>query len=158
MRAKGFARAAGRMAMIFTSLCWLGCAGNDQLAALQRQVQLQGELIRRQGQQIQDLRNSMNRYPRNQPPPACDEPVMRQAMARGDEQSAQGKPQVAAGYYRDALTACPGNPQAELKLAQTDELLGNRAQALDHYGRVANGGDPALAAVARQALARLGRP
>jgi tetratricopeptide (TPR) repeat protein len=138
------------------SLIWVGCAGNDQLTDLQRQVQLQSEQIQRQGKEIEALQNSMNRAPSyRMPPAACDESVMRQALDRGDRQKAQGNIQVAAGYYQDALAACPGNPQAELKVAHADEELGDRAAAITHYQRVLAAGNASQAAAARQALARL---
>lgn len=137
-----------------------GCA-SPQLAELQRQVQLQGRELQRQGSEIAALRQAQSgstpAASTNQPAqPVCDKAVLKKALDQGDQQAALKLPQIAVFYYRDALGACPGDPQAQLRLAHIYEELGDRTQAIAYYRLVADGKTPALAKEARRNLARMG--
>jgi tetratricopeptide (TPR) repeat protein len=91
---------------------------------------------------------------------ACDPNILREATRKGGERFAAGDFDAALAYYRDALTACPKNAQANLNLARTYEAVGDRAQAVAHYRMAANGSgseaDPEAVHEARAALSRLG--
>ena len=89
----------------------------------------------------------------------CDADVMKDATRRGGEQIAAGALGKALNYYKDALIACPGNARAELNVGNTNEAMGDRAEAIEHYRKAAASTDPATADAsqkARAALARLG--
>lgn len=91
---------------------------------------------------------------------ACDQTVLRTATRRGGDSYSSGDLKRALGYYRDAVTACPGDPSAQLNLARTYEALGNRSQAIDHYRQAAAASgsgskDQKAIEAARMALSRL---
>ena len=89
----------------------------------------------------------------------CDADVMKEATRRGGEQLAAGALGKALNYYKDALIACPGNARAELNVANTNEAMGDRTEAIEHYRKAAASTDPGTTDAsqkAREALARLG--
>jgi len=139
-----------------------GCM-QDQIEANQRQLVQQEAELNQLKQQVAVLQNqgahsSYNTAPLS--PDACDSTVMKEATRKGGEQMTAGDPVKAAGYYQDAVIACPSSAEAQLNLAHTYELTGDRAGALEHYRLAANSTGPNadLAAIqkAREALARLG--
>ncbi len=89
---------------------------------------------------------------------SCDKGVMKVATRRGGDAHASGDLKRALGYYKDALTACPGNARAELNLASAYEAMGNRTEAIAHYRAAAASKDSDAKALqdARLALSRLG--
>jgi tetratricopeptide (TPR) repeat protein len=91
---------------------------------------------------------------------SCDQGIMREATQKGGERFAASDFSAALSYYKDALTACPNDAQANLNLARTYEAIGDRAQALVHYrtAAAADGANADAEAVrqAREALGRLG--
>jgi Tfp pilus assembly protein PilF len=136
------------------------CA-SAQLAEMQRQVDAQNAQIESQAREIAQFRAQQQPAGTTPAPPgSCDDAVMRKALARGDEQLAAGKLELALGYYHDATVACPGNARAELSLAQVYEKLGDRRQAARHYqnAREAAGADSALAEQASEGMMRVGGP
>jgi tetratricopeptide (TPR) repeat protein len=126
---------------------------------MRHQVAAQQAQIDRQGHELEQLRSQQQPAATTLPPPgSCDDAVMHKALAHGDDQYAAGKYGVALGYYQDAVTACPGNAQAELSLARAYEKQGDRQQAARHYklARDAAGSDSTAAEQARQGIARVG--
>jgi tetratricopeptide (TPR) repeat protein len=111
-----------------------GCGG-AQLQEMQNQVNAQQAQIEQQAREIAELNAQQNVGTATTPPPpgSCDEDVMHKALADGDNQYAQGKYNLALGYYQDAGVACPGNPQVETSLARAYEKLGDSQEAARHY-------------------------
>ena len=111
-----------------------GCGGT-QLQEMQNQVNAQQAQIEQQAREIAELNAQQNAGTATTPPPpgSCDEDVMHKALADGDSQYAQGKYNLALGYYQDAGVACPGNPQVETSLARAYEKLGDAQEAARHY-------------------------
>jgi tetratricopeptide (TPR) repeat protein len=136
-----------------------GCA-SSQISEMQQQVDQQKAQIERQQREIEDLRAQQQQQAINTtlpPPGSCDDAVMREALAHGDEQYAAGKYEVALGYYQDAAKACPGNAQPELSLARVYEAMGNRREAMHHYQLALNAAEAnsTTADQARQGMTRL---
>ncbi len=133
-----------------------GCLGarieeNNQL------IQEQQAQIEQQQQEIASLK-AQPYTPTPPPGGTCDKDVMATATRRGGEKFAAGDFARALGYYQDALTACPGNPRAELNLARTHEAMGTRDAAIENYRLAASSSDPdehEAEEQARTALARL---
>jgi tetratricopeptide (TPR) repeat protein len=129
------------------------------LQADQNTVQQNQEEIERMQRQIEDLK-AQQTYRTPQPPPgSCDRDVLARATRQGGENYSSGDFDKALGYYQDALTACPGNPRAELNLGRAYEALHDRGQALNYYQQAASSGDPtekAAEAEAHTAVDRLG--
>jgi len=86
----------------------------------------------------------------------CDRAVMEKANRKAGDAFAAGDLKKALAYYNDALTACPSDPRAEINVARTNESLGNRDTAIEHYRAVAKSSDSAVASDARTALSRMG--
>jgi tetratricopeptide (TPR) repeat protein len=117
----------------------IGCAvvaagcGGAQLQEMQNQVNTQQAQIEKQAREIAEMRAQQNVVTTLPPPGSCDDDVMHKALAHGDDQYAQGKYNLALGYYQDAAVACPGNPQVETSLARAYEKLGDSQEAARHY-------------------------
>ncbi len=131
------------------------------IEANQRQLDQQKAELEQLKQEVAALKAAQQpTYPTAMPPAgSCDADVMRAATKRGGERFAAGDFVRALGYYQDAVTACPGNAQAELNVGRTYEALGLRAQAIEHYKRASQStaaADSDAAGQARGALARLG--
>ncbi len=94
----------------------IGCAvaaagcGGAQLQEMQNQVNAQQAQIEKQAREIAELNAQQNVATTLPPPGNCDDDVMHKALAHGDDQYAQGKYNLALGYYQDAGVACPGEP------------------------------------------------
>ncbi len=88
--------------------------------------------------------------------PGCDRSVMEKANRKAGDAFAAGDLKKALAYYNDALSACPGDPRAEMNVARTNEALGNRDIAIEHYRAVAKSPDSAAASQARTALSQMG--
>jgi len=86
----------------------------------------------------------------------CDRAVTEKANRKAGDAFAAGDLKKALAYYNDALTACPGDPRAEMNVARTNESLGNRDTAIEHYRAVAKSSDSGAASDARTALSRMG--
>src|SRR5438309_3001531 len=137
-----------------------GC-GNEANEVNQKQVEQNQAQIEQMQQQIESMRaQNASAAPAAAPgtPGSCDRGVMDTATRRGGDAFAGGNLPRALGYYQDALTACPGNPKAELNLARTYESMGNRSAAVAHYRTAAKatGADADASQQARVALSRLG--
>ncbi len=117
----------------------IGCAvaaagcGGAQLQEMQNQVNAQQAQIEKQAREIAELNAQQNVATTPPPPGNCDDDVMHKALAHGDDQYAQGKYNLALGYYQDAGVACPGNPQVETSLGRAYEKLGDAQEAARHY-------------------------
>lgn len=117
----------------------IGCAvaaagcGGAQLQEMQNQVNAQQAQIEKQAREIAELNAQQNVATAPPPPGNCDDDVMHKALAHGDDQYAQGKYNLALGYYQDAGVACPGNPQVETSLGRAYEKLGDAQEAARHY-------------------------
>ncbi|HVA80303.1 MAG TPA: tetratricopeptide repeat protein [Candidatus Binataceae bacterium] len=143
----------------------LSACGQAAIDANSQQVQQQQALIEQNQMEIQKLmaqQGSGGGAAGVTPPPAstgCDKSVMATATRHGGEKMASGDFAHALGYYQDALTACPGNPRAELNVARAYEAAGNRSAALAHFRAAAASTDPANSPAeqeARNAMARMG--
>jgi tetratricopeptide (TPR) repeat protein len=139
-----------------------GCM-QSQIDANNRQLAQQEAELDQLKQQVQALQNqgAQSSYATAPPSPnACDATVMREATRKGGERMAAGDPVKAIGYYQDAVTACPSSAEAQLNLAHADELIGDRAGALEHYRLAAAStganADPAAIQKAQDAITRLG--
>lgn len=141
--------------------CASACGG-AAIKANEQQVQQQQAQIEQMQQQIAALKSGQPTYSTAPPAPGtCDKGVMAEATRRGGAKMATGEFQLAAGYYHDALTACPGNAQAEVNLARAYEALHENSKAISTYRLAATSTDPADAVAvqeARKALGRLGAP
>ncbi|HEY6418626.1 MAG TPA: tetratricopeptide repeat protein [Candidatus Binataceae bacterium] len=126
---------------------------------LQSAIDENKQQIDQQQKQIDSLQQQLNALsvPQYTPAPGsgCDKEVMATATRRGGDRFAAGDVGRALGYYQDALTACPGNPQAEVNLARTYEAMGNRAAATQHYQNAANSSDPSQKSAEDEARAAL---
>jgi|YelNatPaOPRAMG01_1025707.scaffolds.fasta_scaffold06966_3 tetratricopeptide (TPR) repeat protein len=135
-------------------------ANEEQVKAQQQQIEeLQRQIAAIKAQQSYAPPPTARAYPAAAPgtPGSCDRDVMRLATRRGGEAFSSGNLTRALGYYRDALTACPGNARAALNVARTYEAIGNRDEAIKYYRQVASsGGNPGDLEAARVALSRLG--
>jgi Tfp pilus assembly protein PilF len=93
-------------------------------------------------------------------PGGCDQVVMKEATRKGGERMGAGDAVKALGYYQDAVTACPGNAEAQLNLAHAYEITGDKPAALQHYrmAAAASGSNADRAAIqkAREAIKRIG--
>jgi tetratricopeptide (TPR) repeat protein len=141
-------------------LCAPACE-NAAIKADEQQVQQQQAQIEKMQQQIAALKSGQSYSTTPPAPGTCDKGVMAEATRRGGEKMASGDFNRAAGYYHDALTACPGNAEAEVNLARAYEALHDNGQAIANYRLAAASTDPADAAAAmqaREALGRLGAP
>lgn len=160
--------AAATAAML---MCAMGCeraaikANEEQVKAQQQQIEeLQKEIAAIKAQRSYPSggtpAGSPGSYPAVAPgtPGSCDRNVMRLATRRGGQAFSSGNMTRALDYYRDALTACPGDTEAALNLARTYEALGKREQAIVYYRQAATSttGNPKDAKSARVALQRLG--
>ncbi len=149
--------------VVITSVALLPLlAGCDSatLKAQQQQVQENQQQIEQQQQEIEALKaNGPSSYTPGVVPPAggCDRATADVATKRGGDKFASGDYQHALAYYKDALTACPGDARAEINLARTYEALGDRQSALEQYRAAASSGG-AGSDEARNALTRLGSP
>ncbi len=135
-------------------------ANEEQVKAQQRQIdELQKQIAAMKAQQSYAAPATAGAYPAAAlgTPGSCDRNVMRLASRRGGKEFSSGNLTRALGYYRDALTACPGNARAALNVARTYEAIGNREQAIRYYRQVAasSGGNPKDVEAARTALSRL---
>jgi tetratricopeptide (TPR) repeat protein len=129
------------------------------LKANEQQVQQQQAQIEQMQEQIAALKSGHSYSTAPPAPGACDKSLMAEASRRGGDKMASGDFTRAVGYYNDALTACPGNAQAEVNLAHAYEALHDSDKAVANYRLAAQSTDPADAAAvqqARQALQRLG--
>ncbi|HXW84681.1 MAG TPA: tetratricopeptide repeat protein [Candidatus Binataceae bacterium] len=123
-----------------------------------RLVQQNQAIIEQNQKEIAELQAQQQSYSTTPPPPGgCDKQVMADASRRAGDRVAAGDLRKALGYYQDALAACPGNPNALLNVANTEDALGNRDQAIVYYQQAAASTDPAGADAARQARATLKR-
>jgi tetratricopeptide (TPR) repeat protein len=146
-------------AALALTLMVAGC-GDATLKAQQQQVQAQQQQIEQQQQEIESLKaGGPSSYTPGVAPPTggCDRATADVATKRGGDKFATGDYQHALGYYKDALTACPGDARAEINLARTYEALGDRQAAIEHYRAAASSGG-AGSEEARNALTRLGSP
>jgi tetratricopeptide (TPR) repeat protein len=150
-----------RISVTLLAACLASALGGCQQAAIDENkhlIEQQQTQIEQMQQQIATL-SSQRTYSTTAPASgSCDTGVMAEASRRGGEKFAAGDLQKALGYYQDALTACPGNPRAELNVARTCEALGNRSEAIAHYRQASASADPAeheAEEAARSALARL---
>lgn len=137
-----------------------GCAGS-QLNEMQHQIDQQKAEIEKQNREIEEFRVQQQQQAGNStlpPPGSCDDAVMHEALAHGDEQYAGGKYETASGYYQDAEKACPGNAQVELSLARVYEAMGDRHQAQHHYQLAldAAAANSTVADQARKGMSRVG--
>ena len=110
-----------------------GCM-QSQIDANNRQLAQQEAQLDQLKQQVEVLQNQGAQSSYNTSPPspnACDSAVMREAARKGGERMTAGDPVKAVGYYQDAVTACPSSAEAQLNLAHADELIGDRAGALE---------------------------
>jgi len=133
-----------------------GCLG-PQIEANNRQLQEQQAQIEKLQQDIEAMRQGASYSTAPAPAGSCDMDIVRKATQRGGDEFAKGNFKQALGYYQDAATACPGNAEAQLNLARTQEALGDRAAAITNYTSAASAtsSDPAIANQARDALQRL---
>jgi tetratricopeptide (TPR) repeat protein len=142
------------------ALIFGGCL-REQIEANQRQLDQQKEDLARLQREVDEMRRNpppLNYAATPVPPGGCDTDVAREATRRGGESFAAADFTRALGYYQDAVTACPKNPEGELNVARTYEALNDRSRAAAHYQRAigvagADQGEPARQA--RAALARL---
>jgi tetratricopeptide (TPR) repeat protein len=146
---------------IVSVLLLTGCFDDRLVKANQEQLERQQAELDQLKKAVSLLGTRPPAYPYQSPSPgACDPKILREATRKGGERFAAGDFDAALGYYRDALTTCPKNAQANLNLARTYEAVGDRAQAVAHYRIAANGdGSEANAEAvheARAALSRLG--
>lgn len=137
-----------------------GCAGS-QLNEMQHQIEQQKAEIEQQNREIEEMRIQQQQQAVNStlpPPGSCDDAVMHEALAHGDQQYAGGKYETALGYYQDAANACPGKAQIELSLARVYEAMGDRRQARHHYQLALNAAqsNSSVADQARQGMSRVG--
>ena len=137
-----------------------GC-DDATLKAQQQQVQQQQAQIEQQQQQIEALKQQAPSYTPGLPsaPGGCDRATEQTATQRGGDDYAAGSYEKALGYYKDALSACPADPKAEINVARTYEAMGNRDSAIEHFRAAASSGDasaPGAVEEARNALIRLG--
>jgi tetratricopeptide (TPR) repeat protein len=140
------------------AVCVPACE-NAAIEANAQQVQQQQAQIEKMQQQIAALKSGQSYGTMPPAPGTCDKAVMAEAARRGGEKMASGDFARAAGYYNDALTACPGNAQAEVNLARAYEALHESDKAVANYRLAAASTDPADSAAAqqaREALKRLG--
>lgn len=145
------------VALIFTGVL-SGCL-QGAIEANQKQLQQQQAELDQLKQEVSALQTRQPQsYSTTAPPPgSCDKAVMEVATRKGGERFAASDFTRALGYYQDAVTACPTNPQAQLNVARTFEAIGDRNQALAHYKLAsAATGDADAARQAREAIARLG--
>jgi|HubBroStandDraft_1064217.scaffolds.fasta_scaffold33772_3 tetratricopeptide (TPR) repeat protein len=150
---RNIAIAALLMMMTAVSLVLLTGCLQSAIDANKQQIDQQQKQIEQMQQQI----NALSTPPQYTPAPGtgCDKDVMATATQRGSEKFSSGDYERALGYYQDALTACPGNPQAEVDLARTYAAMGNHAEATRHYQNAASSNDPAQQAAEDQARAAL---
>lgn len=137
-----------------------GCQ-QDAIDANQQQLQAQQAELDQLRQQVESLQNQHPTYGTAAAVPgACDSAVMSEATRKGGERMAAGDTTAALGYYQDAVAACPTSAQAQLNLANTYEMTGDRAAATEHYriAAGATGTDADLGAIqkAKEALSRMG--
>ena len=134
-----------------------GC-DNATLQAQQQQVQQNQQQIEQQQQEIESLKQQAPSYTPGLPsgPGGCDRATAQNAMRRGGEDYAAGSYEKALMYYKDALTACPNDPKAEINVARAYEAMGNRAEAIEHYRAASSDASAPGAEEARNALMRLG--
>jgi len=140
----------------------IGCL-QSAIDANQRQLQDQQAQLDQLKQQVSALQNqrvSASYSTSATTPGGCDPAVMAAATRKGGDRMAAGDPTKALGYYQDAVAACPTSAQAQLNLANSYEMIGDRAQALQHYRVAASlngpGADAAATQKAREALTRMG--
>ena len=150
------------LALLLLLIPAAGC-NNAAIEANQRQVDQNQALIEQQQRDIARLQSEMSAPP---PPPAapipgntgnCDKGVEAAATKRGGDAMASGDMTKAIGYYKDALSACPGSSKADMNLARVYETLDNRDEAIRYYKAAASSkqSDGANAKAANAALARL---
>ena len=150
-----FALALGAFALIGA-----GCMG-DQIEATKQSVQQQQAQLERQQQEIEALTANQNRsYTPSgaaSSPGGCDKGVETAASQRGGDRFAASDFSKALGYYQDALSACPTDAMAEVNVARTDEALGNRVAAINHYRKAADNNSPTVSDATEGARAALER-
>lgn len=143
-----------RIQLSAVSVALVLAASGCQSAALeanQQQVQQQQQQIEDMQRQIAELKTQQT-YRTPQPlPGSCDRDVLARATRQGGDNYASGDFSKALGYYQDALTACPGNPRAELNVGRAYEALNDRQQALSYYQQAASSGDPTETAAENEA-------
>ncbi|MGH7812920.1 MAG: tetratricopeptide repeat protein [Candidatus Binataceae bacterium] len=87
----------------------------------------------------------------------CDRGIEAKANRNGGDRFATGDFSGALGYYRDALTACPGDPRAELNIARAYEALGDKVKAVKYYRAAAKPSNGTIGDPQEQAQAALRR-
>ncbi|HUA34768.1 MAG TPA: tetratricopeptide repeat protein [Candidatus Binataceae bacterium] len=145
---------------IFLTVALSGC-GDATLKAQQQQVQQQQQQIEQQQQEIESLKQQAPSYTPGLPsaPGGCDRATEQAATQHGGSDYAAGSYEKALAYYKDALSACPADPKAEINVARAYEAMGNRDSAVEHYRAAASSSDasaPGAIEEARNALVRLG--
>lgn len=146
---------------LFASISILvaGCS-DATLKAQQQQVIDQQKQIEQQQEELEALKQQGPTYTPGVSAPSggCDRATEQTATQRGGEKFASGDYQKALGYYKDALSACEGDPKAEINVARTYEALGDRQSAIEHFRAAASSGSGSPEAMdeARNALNRLG--
>jgi tetratricopeptide (TPR) repeat protein len=136
-----------------------GCEG-DEIAANQRMVKEQQAQIEEMQREIETLKAGQPTGYRPgvaSPAGGCDHGIEETATKRGGERFAASDFAKALGYYQDALTACPGDPQAELNVARAYEALGDGTRAIAHYRAATKPVDGAIGPAQQQAEAALRR-
>jgi Tfp pilus assembly protein PilF len=139
-------------------LLW-GCGTHEQIEQNQRLLQQQQTQINQLQREIEALQTARSSSSPLAPPGGCDESVMQEATRKAGERFAANDLSQALSYYRDAVTACPRSPRAQLNLAHVFETMNDRPEAISHYKDAAAAPGPPpdaeAAAQAREALARL---
>jgi tetratricopeptide (TPR) repeat protein len=150
-----FALALGSFALIGA-----GCMG-DQIDATRQLVQQQQEQLEQQQKEIEALKANQNA---SYTPGAsassaggCDKAVETVASQRGGDRFAAADFSKALGYYQDALAACPNDSRAEVNVARTDEALGNKVAAINHYRKAADTAGPTVTDASEEARTALER-
>ena len=147
-----------KLVMLLAGLCLMLASCEQSTIDANNQMVQQNQAQIEENQRIIAQLKSQQSYSTVPPPPgACDAAVMADASRRGGARVAAGDLKKALGYYQDALAACPGNAKALLNVANTENALGNRDQAIVYYQQAASSTDPATADAARQARATLKR-
>ncbi|GEM_PF-391610 len=154
----------------FGAFALFSSCSNEVALENQRQLQMQKAELEEMHRELEALRSQIagqsSAPPANSqsgPMPAsatgaCDVQIANKALAHGAERMSRGDYKSAVDYYRDAVAACPDRADAEFKLGQAYEAMGQNGFAREHYRRaeiLATQSDPGLAQQARQALARI---
>jgi tetratricopeptide (TPR) repeat protein len=139
-----------------------GCADSSLAQANATQLQEEQKQIDELQRQLDALKSQQSKFyiiSSQIAPGGCDQGVMHDATQRGEQKLVVKDYEAALGYFQDAQSACPNNPQTELNLARVYETMGERDQAVPHYQRaieLAKSFNPVLVRQAKQALTRIG--